>query len=103
MQNYFLSTGDKNVYNIMFETIQVLTDFKKNKILITIWVSSSNLSDISPASSPIQCNTSFFVCKAVRPRNCLQHPILFDIRRGVTGSKSMPLAILYSQVLKQWF
>lgn len=50
----------------------------------------------------LQCveHTSILVAKACLPGNFLQQPIDLDTSLWVTGSLSMPRAMLYSHVLE---
>lgn len=73
---------------------------KYYRAVTTVWMSSSSRSATSAASSDSQWVTSALVASAVLPGKFLQQPKLLETSLGVTGSRSMPLAMLYSQVLQ---
>lgn len=71
--------------------------------MLTTTKSSWILSTISVANSVSQHFTSCLEVNTDGPLKFLQHPIDFETKRGLTGSSSMPLAILYNHVLKHMF
>lgn len=55
---------------------------------------------ISVANSLSQCESVARSTIAALPANFLQHPILLALKRGTTGSRSMPRAMSYNQDLR---
>lgn len=68
--------------------------------------SNASFSSLSSISSPRSLSHFLRLSRSNRaalPLKFLQQPILFGLNLACTGSKSIPLAMLYSQVLQKYF